>query len=75
VGHCSNEVQSVCRGVSSSYDDERSHYLVREDGVLEVFTADGRKVTYSPTAWSHVDHFLPDPGRGVSADNGDDIHD
>ena len=31
-------------GVSSSYDDERSHYLVRKDGVLEVFTADGRKV-------------------------------
>jgi hypothetical protein len=30
-------------GVSSSYDDERSHYLVREDGVLEVFTADARK--------------------------------
>jgi len=60
----------VAGGVSSSYDDEYSHHLVREDGVLEVFTADGRKVTYSPTAWSHVDHFLPDPGRGVSADFG-----
>ena len=62
-------------GVSSSYDDEYSHYLVREDGVLEVFTADGRKVTYSPTAWSHVDHFVGDPRRRVPADNGDDIHD
>ena len=69
MGHWS-KFRVLAEGVSSSYDDERSHYLVREDGVLEVFTADGRKVTYSPTAWSHVDHFLPDPGRGVSADNG-----
>jgi hypothetical protein len=62
-------------GASSSYDDEGSHYLVREDGVLEVFTADGRKLTYSPTAWSHVDHSLPDPAAGASAYNGDDLRD
>ena len=68
------EFRVFAQGVSSSYDDGRSHYLVREDGVLEVFTPDGREVTYSPTARSHVGYSLPDPGPGVSADNSDDIH-
>jgi hypothetical protein len=35
------EFRVFAQGVSSSYDDERSHHLVREDGVLEVFTPDG----------------------------------
>ncbi len=37
------------------YPDDGDHYVVDVSGALVIRTADGRKLTYSPTAWTRVD--------------------